>query len=71
MENEFDGTLSFLNVLISKKDDGSFSHQVFRRKTHTKQFLHAKSHHFPAQKLGVLNTLATHALRISDENPPY
>ena len=40
---------------------------MFRKKTHTEQYLHASSHHFPAQKLRVLNTLATHALRISDE----
>lgn len=44
------------------------SHQVFRMKTHTEQYLHADSHHFPAQKLEVLNTLATRALRVSDEN---
>ena len=40
---------------------------MFRKKTHTEQYLHASSHHFPAQKLGVLNTLATRALRISDK----
>lgn len=67
MEFEVNGSF-FLDVLISKKDDGFFSHQVFRKKTHTKQYLHAKSHHYPAQKLGVLNTLATRALRVSDEN---
>lgn len=32
------------------------------------QYLHASSHHFLAQKIGVLNTLATRAPRISDEN---
>ena len=31
------------------------------------QYLQASSHHFLAQKLGVLNTLATRAIRISDE----
>ena len=35
---------------------------------HTEQYLHSDSHHFPAQKLGVLNTLATRALRISDDD---
>ena len=62
-----DGSLPFLDVLISRKDDGSFSHQFFRKKTRTKQYLHAGSHHFPAKKLGVLNTLATRELRISDK----
>eukprot|EP00253_Pinus_taeda_P030797 PITA_30797 len=67
MEKEDKGCLLFLDVLISKNADGSFSHRVFRKKTHTEQYLHASSHHFPAQKLGVLSTLATRAVRISDE----
>jgi len=67
MEQEVDGCFPFLDVLISKNDDGSFSHQVFRKKTHTEQYLHASFDHFPAQKLVVLNMLATQALRISDE----
>jgi len=32
------------------------------------QYLHAKSHHFLAQKLGVLNTLVIRALRVSHDN---
>ena len=42
--------------------------KFFEKKTHTEQYLHASSHHFPAQKLGVLSTLATRELRISDES---
>jgi len=44
-----------------------FLTEFFTKKTHTKQYLHASSHHFPAQKFGVLSTLATRALRISNE----
>jgi len=40
---------------------------VYRKKTHTENYLHANSHHHPNQKLGVLKTLATRAIRISDE----
>lgn len=46
--------------------DDSLGHQVYRKKTHTKQYLHANSHHHPSQKVGVINTLTTHALRISN-----
>ncbi len=67
MEIEVDGSFPFLDVLVWKKDVGSFSHQVFHKKTHTKQYLHANSHHFPTQELGVLNTLATLDLRVSNE----
>lgn len=66
MEQEVDGCLLFLYVLISKNGDDSFSHQVFWKKTHTEQYLHASSHHFPAQKLGVLKMIVTRALRIFD-----
>lgn len=36
MEFEVNKCLPFLDVLISSKDDGTFSHQVFCKKTHTK-----------------------------------
>ena len=40
----------------------------FQKKTHMEQYLHYGSHHFPTQKIWVLNTLATRALRISDDD---
>ena len=68
MEVEENGCLPFLDILLSRRDDGCICHQVFRKKTHTDQYLHASSHHFPSQKFGVLSTLATHALRVSDDS---
>ena len=59
-------SIPFLDILIIRKEDGSLGHKVFRKSTHTESYLHADSHHRPAQKLGVLNTLAIRALRISD-----
>ena len=67
MEIEKDNKLPFLEVLISRREDGSISHQVYRKQTHTDRYLHADSHHFPPQKIGVINTLVTRALRISDK----
>jgi len=67
MEVEETGSLSFLNVLTMKKPSGSLAHKVFRKKTRIEQYLHASSHHHSAWKLGVLNTLATRAPRISDD----
>lgn len=32
------------------------------------KYLHVKSYHFLAQNMGVFNTLATHAFRVSDES---
>jgi hypothetical protein len=67
MELEENGSIPFLDVLINRKEDGNLGHVVYRKKTHTENYLHASSHHHPTQKLGVLNTLATRAIRISDE----
>lgn len=63
-EFEDNNFILFLEVLISKKEDGSLSHQVYHKKTYTKQYLHANSHHHPSKILRNLNTLATRALRI-------
>ena len=67
MEIEEKISLPFLDVLVSRNEDGSISHQVFRKRTHTYRYLHANSCHFPSQKVGVINTLLTRALRISDK----
>ena len=42
--------------------------QIYRKKTHIEQYLHTLLHHHPNQKMGVLNTLFTRALRVSDND---
>ena len=68
MKVEEDNKIPFLDVLITKKNGGVLGHQVYRKKTHTDRYLHADSHHLPTQKIGVLNTLLTRAIRISDDD---
>jgi len=65
MEIQKDNSLPFLDILISRFTDGSLSHQVCRKKTHTGRYLNAISHHHPAQKFVVLKTLITRAICIS------
>jgi hypothetical protein len=65
--NNINGSIPFLDILINRKNDGNLGHVVYRKKTHTENYLHANSHHHPNQKLGVLKTLATRAIRISNE----
>ena len=60
-------SLPFLDVLISKNEDRTISHQVYRKKTHTDRYLHAKSHHYPPQKTSVINTMVVRAKRISNK----
>ena len=66
METEVDRKIPFLNVCITRNDDGSLAHHVYRKKRHTCKYIHADSHHHPVQKMGVLNTLATRSKQISD-----
>ena len=65
MEIEVDSKLPFIDVFITRNDDGSLAHQVQRKKTHTHKYIHVDSHHHLAQNIGILNTLATRAKHIS------
>jgi hypothetical protein len=54
MEIEMNRSLTFLDVLVTKKPNGSLGHSVYRKPTHIDLCLHAKSHHHPSQKHAVL-----------------
>lgn len=54
MEYEVNGSIPFLDVVVSRKSDGSFSRGVFFcKKMKTEEYIHVQSHHYPSQKLGV------------------
>ena len=61
-----DGTIPFLDVLLTKKEEGGLGYQVYRKDTHTDMYLHANSHHHLSQKVGIIKKLATREKRISD-----
>ncbi|XP_072018311.1 uncharacterized protein [Amphiura filiformis] len=56
-EQESQGSLPFLDTLIVKKEDGTVKLLVYRKPTHTDQYLNYQSHHPLHQKLGVIRTL--------------
>jgi hypothetical protein len=66
MEAEQDRTLPFLDVLASRRLDGTLGHTVYRKSTHMDLYLHAKSEHHPAQKRSVLITLIRRAKTLCD-----
>ncbi len=56
-EEEKEGTIPFLDTLIVRKPDKSVKLLVYRKATHTDQYLSFQSHHPLQQKLGVIRTL--------------
>ena len=63
MEIEFNKYLPFLDVLISRLRDGSLTHQVFRKKTHTNRYLHSHSHYTPQKNMVFLKLLSLEPLK--------
>ncbi len=66
-EEEQEGCIPFLDTLIVRKDSGSIKLLVYRKKTHTDQYLNFESHHPLHQKLGVIRTLLDRGQNIVTE----
>ena len=64
---EVNNCIPFLDILLSRNEDRTLGANVFRKKSHTDNYLYANSHHYPSQKMGVLLTLFTRVFRISDD----
>ena len=67
-EVETDNTIPFLDTLLERKEDGSVKVKVYRKKTHTNQYLAFDSHHPLHQKMGVARTLLHRSEEIVTED---
>ncbi|XP_072033115.1 uncharacterized protein [Amphiura filiformis] len=67
IEVEQDQQIPFLDTLIVRKPDKSIKLMVYRKKTHTDQYLSFTSHHPLHQKMGVVRTLLDRKDRIVTE----
>ena len=67
-EEEKEGKMPFLDTLIVRREDGSVKLLVYRKSTHTDQYLNFKSHHPLHQKLGVVRTLLDRCNKIVTED---
>ncbi|XP_011860821.1 PREDICTED: uncharacterized protein LOC105557975 [Vollenhovia emeryi] len=66
METEQDSQIPFLDVMVRRNENGTLSHNVYRKPTHTDRYLHANSHHHPAQMNSVISSLVHRALSNSE-----
>ena len=56
-ESKPDGSIPFLDCLVTPQADGSIVTAVYRKPTHTDMYLHWDSYHHLAAKYSVINTL--------------
>jgi hypothetical protein len=67
MEKEENGSLAFLDINTIRKPDGSLKITIYRKPTHTDQYLDFNSHHPNEHKLSVVRTLFGRAKSIISE----
>ena len=66
-EEAEDGSIAFLDTRLIRREDGSVKTVVYRKTTHTDQYLNYRSHHPLHQKRGVVKTLMNRCQVISSE----
>ena len=64
METENDNKISFLNASVSREPEGRLTTSVYRKPTHTDQYLAYDSHHPQSVKRGIVKCLYDRAKRL-------
>ena len=60
-DNKEDGSIPFLDTIVKPEADGSLSISVYRKPTHTDQYLQWDSHHHLSARFSVIQTLSHRA----------
>ena len=60
-DNKEDGSIPYLDTIVKPEVDGSLSISVYRKPTHTDQYLQWDSHHHLSAKFSVIQTLSHRA----------
>ena len=64
METENDNKIAFLDASVSREPDGRLTTSVYRKPTHTDQYLAYDSHHPQSVKRGIMKCLYDRAKRL-------
>ena len=64
-----DGSMPFLDILVTPQEDGTLTTRVYRKPTHTDQYLQWDSHQNLACKYSVINTLTHRAKAVCSSSP--
>ena len=67
IEYEVDRSIPFLDTEVTIDSNGSISTNVYRKQTHTNQYLDFRSNHHARQKIGIISTLMKRVEIVSKE----
>ena len=60
-DSKEDGSIPFLDTIVKPEADGTLSITVYRKPTHTDQYLQWNSHHYLSAKFSVIHALSHRA----------
>ena len=66
-DNKEDGSIPFLDTIVKPEADGGLSITVYRKPTHTDQYLQWDSHHHLSAKFSVIQTLSHRASTVCSD----
>ncbi|XP_055622042.1 uncharacterized protein LOC129765657 [Toxorhynchites rutilus septentrionalis] len=71
VEKEKDGTLPFLDLYITRKEDNRLKFGIYRKPTSTDRYITSNSNHFGAQKQAAFHSMVYRLLNIPMERDDY
>ena len=66
-DNKEDGSIPFLDTIVKPEADSTLSITVYRKPTHTDQYLQWDSHHHLSAKFSVIHTLSHRATTVCNK----
>ncbi|XP_048242931.1 uncharacterized protein LOC125375923 [Haliotis rufescens] len=69
IETEKDNQLPFLDVLVCRNSANRIQTSVYRKPTHTDQYIHFNSNYSLRTKTGIISTLTKRAINLSSADP--